>query len=111
MMRGSLSGIGTKVERLAQRLRLSSAQDFAERVKHMTDKELEDRRQELQGRGIRLVEEVVGPLAAGDAPEDVGERFCQKVGSRISYDFVVAMARHRLASLTAPCAGHGWVGR
>jgi hypothetical protein len=103
-MRSTLSGIKTNVDRLAQRLRMSSAQDLAERVKHMTDKE-------LHLRGVQLVEEVVGPLAAADTPEEVGERFCRKVGSRISYDFVVAMARYRLAGLTTPGAGHGSVGK
>jgi hypothetical protein len=109
-MRSSLSGIRTNVDRLAQRLRLSSEQDFARQVKHMTDKELDQRQQELRHRGAQLVEKVVGPLAGEDTPEDVGERFCRKVGSRVSYDFVVAMARHRLG-LTEPGAGHGSVGK
>ena len=98
-MRGSLNGVGTKVERLAQRLRLVSEQDLAQRVTHMTDRELEEHRQDLHLQSVRLIERVAGRIVATDIPDKVAERFCRRVTTPGAQDFVVATAREHLARL------------
>jgi hypothetical protein len=99
----SLSGIHTNVDRLAKRLRLSSEQDFAERVSRMSDCELAEAQQDLRARLIRLVEKAVGPVEKADMPEAVAEQFCRKIEGRDTYGFVIAHVREHIACLN----GHG----
>ncbi len=67
-MRSSLGGVGTRVARLAQRLRAASADDLAQRVKHMSDVELE-------WQCLRIIRELTGTrFEVADTPEGITKK-------------------------------------
>lgn len=89
MTRGSLAGVRTRLDRLVGRHRGQAADEFAERVKIMTDEELE-------WRMLHGIETMVGPFRGDDVAETIVARFSRAIGWEES----------RGASFLAPVRAH-----